>query len=45
MKIIDTNILLSYPSIITKEKDLIIPTDVLKELEGLKRNTDPETAY
>ena len=45
MKIVDTNILMSYPNIITKEKDIIIPTDVLRELDGLKSNVNAEIAF
>jgi predicted ribonuclease YlaK len=45
MNIIDTNVLMSHPNIITKEKDIIIPTDVLKELDGLKSNINSEVAF
>lgn len=45
MKIVDTNILLDYPQIIEEEKDLLILTDVLKELDGLKRSLNPETSF
>lgn len=44
--IVDTNILLDYPQILFKEEeDIIILTDVLKELDGLKININPETAF
>ena len=45
MKIIDTNILLDYPQIIEKENDLVILTDVLRELDGLKISQNSETAF
>lgn len=45
MKIVDTNILLDYPQVIEEEKDLLILTDVLKELDGLKRSPNSETAF
>lgn len=45
MKIVDTNILLDYPQVIEEEKDLLILTDVLKELDGLKRSPNNETAF
>lgn len=45
MNIIDTNVLMSHPNIITKEKDIVIPTDVLKELDGLKSNINSEVAF
>ena len=44
MRILDTNILMTYPSIV-KENDIVIITDVLKELDGLKLNANPETAF
>ena len=43
-KIVDTNILLNYPHIL-EEPDLIISTDVLKELDGLKLNSNSEVAF
>lgn len=44
--IVDTNVLLDYPQILFKEEeDIIILTDVLKELDGLKININPETAF
>jgi len=45
LKVIDTNILLDFPQILEDEKDLIILTDVLKELDGLKLNQNPEIAF
>lgn len=44
--IIDTNILLDYPQIV-EEKDfkVIIPTCVLRELDGLKRSPNNDTAF
>lgn len=44
--IVDTNILLDYPQIIDiKNVEIIIPTCVLKELDGLKRNQNNDTAF
>lgn len=44
--IIDTNILMDWPQIITKEdEELVIITDILRELDGLKMNTNPEIAF
>lgn len=43
-KIVDTNILMNYPSIV-KEDNIVIATDILKELDGLKLNINPETAF
>ena len=44
--IVDTNVLLDFPQIVQEtEDDIIILTDVLKELDGLKLNTNPEIAY
>lgn len=45
MQIVDTNILLDYPQIIEEEKDLMILTDVLKELDGLKLSPSPEISF
>ncbi len=44
-KIVDSCILLDYPQILSKEPDLIIAGDVLKELDGLKLNQNPEIAF
>ena len=43
-KIVDTNILMNYPSIV-KEDNIVIATDILRELDGLKLNINPETAF
>ena len=46
--IVDTNVLLDFPQIIQEaeaEDDVVILTDVLKELDGLKLSSNPETAY
>lgn len=44
--IIDTNILLDYPQIIEdKENKLIILTSVLRELDGLKKHLNQDTAF
>lgn len=45
LKIVDTNILLDFPQIIEEESNIIIITDVLKELDGLKLNQNFETAF
>lgn len=45
MMIVDSNVLLDYPQIIEERKDLLILTDVLKELDGLKRSSNNETAF
>ena len=45
VKILDSNILLDYPQIITKTDEYwIIPMCVLREIDGLKLATNPETA-
>lgn len=44
-KVIDTNILLDFPQIITEEDNLMILTDVLRELDGLKMNQNSDTAF
>lgn len=44
--IVDTNILMSYPQIIQdKDHTIVIITDVLKELDGLKKSASDETAF
>ena len=41
MLIIDTNILLDFPQIIEEEQEeMVIATDVLKELDGLKMHNN-----
>lgn len=44
MYIVDTNVLLSYPKVLER-KDIAITIESLKELDGLKKNPNPETAY
>lgn len=45
MYIVDTNILIDSPQIVEdKNMDLIIPTSVLKELDGLKKHVNNEIA-
>lgn len=44
-KIVDTCVLLDFPQILDKEKDLIIATDILKELDGLKLSSNSEVAF
>lgn len=46
--IVDTNILLDFPQIVQDaeaEDDIVILTDVLKELDGLKLSANQDTAY
>lgn len=45
--VIDTNVLLDFPQIVIQEQedDIIILTDVLKELDGLKMHSNPETSF
>lgn len=46
--IVDTNILLDFPQIVQDaeaEDDVVILTDVLKELDGLKLSANQDTAY
>lgn len=46
VKILDTNVLLDYPQIITTSSEYwIIPICVLKEIDGLKVHKNPETAH
>lgn len=46
MLVIDTNILLDFPQIIEEETDeLVIATDVLKELDGLKLHQNFDVSY
>lgn len=44
-KIADTNVLMDFPQIIQREENLIISTDVLKELDGLKKHVNKEVAF
>lgn len=43
MKLLDTNVLLNRPQVLSKD-DIIISVKVLKELDGLKRSPNKETA-
>lgn len=43
--IVDTNVLLDFPKIIQEEQDITILTDVLRELDGLKLNPNPEVSF
>lgn len=45
MIVVDTNILLDYPQILEEKEQIVILTDVLKELEGLKINPNSEVSY
>ena len=45
VKILDSNILLDYPQIITKASEYwIIPMCVLREIDGLKQSPSQEVA-
>jgi len=45
VKILDTNVLMDYPQIITKDNEYwIIPMCVLREIDGLKLSSNPEIA-
>lgn len=44
-KIVDSNVLLDFPQIIQKEKRLVISTDVLWELDALKKHVNREVAF
>lgn len=43
--IVDTNVLLDFPKIIQEEENIVILTDVLRELDGLKLNPNPEVSF
>ncbi len=43
--IVDTNVLMQYPKIIEDKKDLVITIRCIEELDHLKQNDNPETAY
>lgn len=43
--IVDSNVLLDFPKIIQEEEDIVILTDVLRELDGLKLNPNPEVSF
>lgn len=45
LQILDSNILLDFPQVIVNEEDIVITTDVLKELDGLKLSSNSETAF
>lgn len=46
MYVVDTNILLDVPNIVeSREKEILIPLGVLKELDNLKKNKNPEIAF
>ncbi len=44
-KIVDSNVLLDFPQIIQKENYLVISTDVLWELDALKKHVNREVAF
>lgn len=45
MKLIDTNILLHNPSILEEIENIVITIRVIEEIDGLKKNSNPEIAY
>lgn len=45
MKVIDTNILLHNPNILEEIDDAVITIRVIEEIDGLKKNINPEVAY
>ena len=46
MYLLDTNVLMKYPSVLnTYEGEIVISIRVLEELDGLKKNANPEVAY
>ena len=46
MYLLDTNVLLKYPSVLKSfENEVVISIRVLEELDGLKKNSNPEIAY
>jgi predicted ribonuclease YlaK len=43
VKILDTNVLLDYPQVVTREEEYwIIPMCVLREIDDLKKNQNSE---
>jgi PhoH-like ATPase len=46
MYLLDTNVLMRYPSVLNAfEGEIVISIRVLEELDGLKKNLNPEVAY
>ena len=45
MYLIDTNVLMDFPQVIEELSPIVISTDVLKELDGLKMNINPDVAF
>lgn len=44
--VVDSNVLLDYPQILQdEENEIVLITDVLKELDGLKKSENGETAF
>lgn len=43
--VIDTNILMEYPRVLNEDWEIIIATDVLRELDGLKNNVNLDIAF
>lgn len=44
-KVVDTNVLIDYVNILNDEQDIVILSDVLKELDGLKNSSNTEVAF
>lgn len=45
MYLIDTNVLMDFPQVIEELEPIVIITDVLKELDGLKMNINPDISF
>ena len=45
MKVIDTNILLHNPNILEEIENAVVTIRVIEEIDGLKKNINPEVAY
>lgn len=43
--VVDTNILMEYPRVLNEDWEIVIATDVLRELDGLKNSVNPDTAF
>lgn len=45
MYLIDTNVLMDFPQVIEELSPIVITTDVLRELDGLKMNVNQDVAF
>ena len=46
MYLLDTNVLLKYPSVISNfDGEIVLSIRVIEEIDGLKKNINPEVAY